>query len=269
MPTKPIDSSESPAAFFASELRRFREAAGLSQKELGVKIGYSEQAVGMIELAKRTPTEAFAKGCDEALLTGGALWRMWPLVKRASVHRWFQEYIELEAKAASIHSWDPQNVPGLFQCEAYAHEIIAAYRGPDTDVLVAARMARQESVLVPGGPQIWAVIDEAVLRRPIGSRDVWLEQLSRLVELGRSPNRVVQILPFASGAHAGSDGAVILLGFDDGPDIAFADGPEQGRAVERNEVARGFRLRYDLVRAQALSPEASLGLIESVIKEHY
>lgn len=269
MPTKPIDPGESPAAFFASELRRFREDAGLSQRELGTKIGYSEQAVGMIELAKRTPTEAFAKGCDEALPTDGALWRMWPLVKRASVHRWFQEYIELEAKATSIHSWDPQNVPGLLQTEAYAHEIIAAYRGPDTEVLVAARMARQESVLVPGGPQVWAVIDEAVLRRPIGSRDVWLEQLSHLVELGRSPNRIVQVLPFTSGAHAGSDGAVILLGFDDGPDIAFADGPEQGRAVERNEVARGFRLRYDLVRAQALSPEASLRLIESVIKEHY
>ena len=60
----------------------------------------------------------------------------------------------------------------------------------------------------------------------------------------------------------------ILLSFDDGPDIAFADGPEQGRAVERNEVARSFRLRYDLVRAQALSPEASMGLIESMIKEH-
>jgi hypothetical protein len=86
--------------------------------------------------------------------------------------------------------------------------------------------------------------------------------------MGSAPNRVVQILPFTSGAHAGSDGAVYLLGFDDGPDIAFADGPEQGRAVERNEVARGFRLRYDLIRAQALSPAASLGLIESVIKEH-
>ena len=268
MPTKPIDPSESPAAFFASELRRLREASGYSQKDLGAKIGYSEQAVCMVELGKRTPTEAFTKGCDDALATDGTLLRLWPLVKRASVHRWFQEYIELEARAASIHSWDPQNVPGLFQTEAYAHEIIAAYRGTDTDVLVAARMARQESVLVPGGPQLWAVIDEAVLHRPIGSREVWLEQLARLLELGSSPNHVVQVLPFTSGAHAGSDGAVILLSFDDGPDIAFADGPEQGRAVERNEVARGFRLRYDLVRAQALSPEASLRLIESKIKEH-
>lgn len=123
-------------------------------------------------------------------------------------------------------------------------------------------------MLVPGGPQLWAVIDEAVLHRPIGPREAWLEQLARLVELGCSPNRIVQVLPFAAGAHACSDGAVILLGFEDGPDIAFADGPEQGRVVERNEVVRGFRLRYDLVRAQALSPEASLALIESMIKEH-
>lgn len=268
MPTKPIDPSESPAAFFASELRRFREASGFSQKELGAKIGYSEQAVCMVELAKRTPTEVFAKGCDTALVTDGTLMRLWPLVKRASVQRWFQEYVELETRAVSIHSWDPQNVPGLFQTEAYAHELIAAYRGSDTDALVAARMARQDTALVPGGPQLWAVINEAVLRRSIGSHSFWLKQLAHLVELGRSPNRILQVLPFTAGAHACSDGAVILLGFEDGPDIAFADGPGQGRVVERGEEVRGFRLRYDLVRAQALSPEASLALIESMIKEH-
>lgn len=267
MPTKPIDASESPAAFFASELRRFREASGYSQKELGAKIGYSEQAVCMVELAKRTPAEAFTKGCDDALATDGTLLRLWPLVKRASVQRWFQEYVELESRAVSIHSWDPQNVPGLFQTEPYAHQLIAAYRGSDTDALVAARIARQDSVFVPGGPQLWAVVDEAVLHRPIGSREVWREQLVRLVELGSSTNRILQVLPFAAGAHACSDGAVILLCFEDGPDVAFADGPGQGRVVERNEEVRGFRLRYDLVRAQALSPAASLALIESMIKE--
>lgn len=108
----------------------------------------------MVELAKRTPTEAFAKGCDDALLADGTLLRLWPLVKRASVQRWFQEYVELEARAVASHSWDPQNVPGLFQTEAYAHDLIAAYRGSDTDTLVAARMARQDAVLVPGGPQL-------------------------------------------------------------------------------------------------------------------
>ncbi|MBR7824691.1 helix-turn-helix transcriptional regulator [Actinospica sp. MGRD01-02] len=267
MPTKPIDPGESPAAFFASELRRLREASGYSQNDLGKKLGYSEQAVGMVELTRRTPTEEFAKGCDRAFGTDGAFARLWPLVKRASVQRWFQEYVELETRAMSIHSWDPQNVPGLFQTEAYARELIAAYRGNDTDALVAARMARQETAFVPGGPQIWAVIDEAVLRRPIGPQAVWLNQLARLVELGSSPHCVLQVLPFATGAHACSDGAVILLGFDDGPDIAFADGPGQGTVVERSEEVRGFRLRYDLVRAQALSPEASLGLIEGMIKE--
>ncbi|WP_051451491.1 DUF5753 domain-containing protein [Actinospica robiniae] len=176
--------------------------------------------------------------------------------------------MEIESRAAAIQSWDPQNVPGLFQTEAYAHELIAAYRGNDTDALVAARMARQDTVLVPSGPQVWTVIDEAVLHQPVGSREVWAEQLARLVKLGRSPGRVVQVLPFAAGAHACSDGAVILLSFNDGPDIAFADGPGQGRVEERHKVVRGFRLRYDLVRAQALSPQASLGLIASMIKEH-
>ena len=267
MPTKPIDPSESPAAFFASELRRLRETSGFSQSDLGKKIGYSEQAVGMVELTRRTPTEEFAVGCDRAFGTDGAFARLWPLVKRAGVQRWFQEYVELEARAVAIHSWDPQNVPGLFQTEAYAHELISAYRGNDTDSLVAARMARQETALVPGGPQLWAVIDEAVLHRHVGSREVWLEQLAHLVALGGSRRCVLQVLPFATGAHACSDGAVILLGFDDGPDIAFADGPGQGTVVERSEEVRGFRLRYDLVRAQALSPEASLGLIEGMIKE--
>lgn len=115
MPTTLIDPSESPAAFFASELRRFREASGYSQKELGSKIGYSEQAVCMVELAKRTPTEAFAKGCDTALATNGALMRLWPLVKKASVQRWFQEYVDLEARAVSIHSWDPRTYPACFR----------------------------------------------------------------------------------------------------------------------------------------------------------
>lgn len=268
MASRRLTPEDSPLAYFGSEVRHYRELAGYSQKELGEKIGYSEQAVGMVETANRKPTEDFAKRCDEELNTGGALVRLWPLVRRVGVQAWFAEYVELESQAIAIHTWDPQWIPGLFQTEEYARELITAYRAKDVEQQVAARIERQRDVLTPNGPEVWTVIDESALRRPVGSPDQWREQLERLAQIARSSDKwVVQVLPFLAGAHALSDGALVLLSFDDAADVAFADGPGKGRLVERNQEVRGFRFRYDLCRARALSPEDSRALIDNLIEE--
>src|ERR1700749_1324030 len=118
-----LDPSSSVLAYFGSELRRYRAAAGLSQGQLGEIVNYTGALIGMVETAKRTPSQEFAQLCDSALETGGALSRLWPLVKRDNFPKWFRGFVELEAAATSIDWFEPQNVPGLLQTEDYARAL--------------------------------------------------------------------------------------------------------------------------------------------------
>ncbi len=263
---------DSPLGLFGSEVRHYREAADLSQRELGLKIGYSEQAVGMIEQGRRKPTLDFAERCDDLFETGGALARLWPVVRRAGVLPWFADYMEVEAQATAIHLWDAEWIPGLFQTEDYAREVITSYKlhsPDDVDERVSVRMERQRIALAPGGPDIWMLLGEGALRRQVGGLDVWRQQLASLVEQVQGSRKwVVQVLPFHAGAHALSDGTVILLAFADAAEVAFVDGPGFGRVVGQGEEVRGFRFRFDHDRASALPPDKSLEFINNLIQEN-
>ena len=107
-----LDPSSSVLAFFGAELRRLRCAAAVSQEDLGQQISYSGSLVGMVETARRAPSRDFAQRCDEALATGGALARLWPLVSQEALPRWFRPFAEIEREATSIRAWEPLVVPG-------------------------------------------------------------------------------------------------------------------------------------------------------------
>jgi len=267
LPRQP-DPASSPAALFGAEIRRLREAQGWSQDTLGDKLSYSGQLVGLVENAKRTPSREFAENCDRLFSTDGLLMRMWPLVHAQNVPDWFRGYVELEATASKIETFECQPVPGLLQTENYARVLSSSHwPRPDVDAVVSTRLDRQQRILAATGPTVWAIVDEAVLRRPIGSADIWREQLKHLVDVAISGRIVLQVLPFNVGAHSCMDGAMTLLGFPEGPDVIYLEGPGSGKLIEQPEEVEKCQYRYNLIRAAALAPDASVSLITAVMEE--
>lgn len=262
-----LDPSASVLAYFGSELRRFRLEANLTQTQLGEAIIYTGALVGLVETAKRTPARDFTERCDTVLNTGGALMRLLPLLNRGVYPSWFRGYVELEATATRLLSFDVQVVPGLLQTEGYARAVLSAGRHPNVDELVTARLDRQHILKQPNPPLYWVVLDEGVLRRRVGGPEVMREQLKRLVEVAVSPRIVVQVLPYEAGAHAGVDGPLTILSFDEGTDAVYIEGIGSGQLMTRPEEVERCHLIYDLVRAVALSPEASVDMIATTMEE--
>lgn len=262
---------DSPLGVFGAEVRHQRERTCLSQRELGRKISYSEQAVGMIEAGRRKPVLDFAQRCDDVFGTDGLFERLWTLVRNANPQGWFAEYLEAETRALTLRIWEPEWMPGPFQTEAYAREVIAAYQTHQDDEIeerVSRRLERQESLLRPGGPDIWMLIGEGAVRRQVGGFEVWRKQLMHFATTMKSQRRwVVQVLPFAAGAHALSDGALSIVSFADSPDLVYADGPGVGLLVDRAEEVRDCRFRFDHDRTRALNPAESLAFINDLIED--
>src|ERR1700722_3041340 len=151
--------------------------------------------VSLVEKGRRTPSLQFAEGCDRVLDTDGALTRLWPLVSRAYYPRWFRGFVELEATATAIRSLEPLLIPGLLQTPDYARAVLKTRMSrsapDDLAPAVAARIARQHLLSHASPPLCWFILDEAVLRRPIGSREVMRAQFSALLDGAESPNIVL------------------------------------------------------------------------------
>jgi transcriptional regulator with XRE-family HTH domain len=153
-----LDPSAGPLQFFGSELRRARSRAGLSQDQLGHRLGYSGAQVGKVETGERAPSPEFARGCDQAFPESDGLFaRLYELAQRwdAGYPPWFAEWIDSERRATSLRSWEPLIMPGLLQTAEYARAILAA--DPETaedqlDELVAARLERQASSIDQSHP---------------------------------------------------------------------------------------------------------------------
>ncbi len=263
-----LDPGASTLAFFGAELRRHRIAAGLSQDDLGRVINFSAALVGRVEMAERMPSQDFAERCDEALSTGGFFGRFRDLVKREAFPTWFEPFIEYEARATKICNWDNRVVPGLLQTEDYARVVMRAGRPRAAPGVierdVAARMDRQSILERERPPLLWCVLDEAVLRRPIGGAETMREQLKRLIEAADSTNVVLQVLPFAVTEHPGADGPLAILESDGEPPVAFAEGWRNERMIDSATDVADAVMVFDLVRAAALPRGASLDLIRSV-----
>lgn len=267
-----LDPSASVLAYFGSELRRYRLAAELTQGRLGEIINYSGALVGLVETAERTPSRDFAERCDAALETDGALSRLWPLLHKATFPAFVRPFVELEATATQIRSFECQLAPGLLQTPAYAHAVLAARAShPTADVLdeaVSARISRQALLTGAPAPMCWFVLDEAVLRRLVGSRDTMRAQLVRFVEVSELPNVFLQVVPFDAGEYPGLDGGLTLLSFADGPDVGYIEG-HGGSAVliESPGPVAECNLAFDLIRATALSPKRSRDLIKAAMED--
>jgi transcriptional regulator with XRE-family HTH domain len=233
-----LDSSAGPLNFFGAELRRWRMSAGLSQEQLGQRVGYSAAQVGKVETGDRAPSLDFAQRCDGALPDAGGLFgRIYQLARRwdGGYPSWFRDWLEAEREASSLRWWEPMLVPGLLQTPDYARAILGGRPDPMEDELeqmVAARIERQAVLDRPRPPTLWVVLDEVV------------------------PARV--------GAHAGLLGAFIIAGFSGALDIVYLETSADGQVSDKSSVVAQVTLRFDTLRAVALPRDDSRGLIVKV-----
>jgi uncharacterized protein DUF5753 len=154
---------------------------------------------------------------------------------------WFQSYLDLERSAELIRTYEVQFVPGLLQTEAYARAVMSLGIGGATpeeiERRVRLRMARAELLSQPETPRLWVVLDEAVLRRPIGGRAVLREQIESLIEASRMPMVQIQVIPFDAGGHAAAGGAFSILRFpyQELSDVVFLEHLTSGIYLDRQE----------------------------------
>ncbi|XMA36917.1 helix-turn-helix transcriptional regulator [Streptomyces albogriseolus] len=264
-----LDPTASPLDYYGWELRRQREAHGLKQSQLGEIIFCTGSLVGQIETTKKVPTRDFSERVDAALGTDGLFSRLIGLVLRSQLPTWFQPYAEMEAKAAYISTYQAQLVYGLLQTQEYARAVLATGTSDDLEGLVGARMERQRVLEREQPPLTCVVLDEAVLLRPVGGREVMRRQLAHLLEFADHRSVHVQVLPNKAGAHASLDGAFNLLRFDDHPDVIYTEDLISGHMTADSATIREASRRYARLQAAALSVEDSAGLITRVMEERY
>lgn len=270
--TEDESSRGSPAALnvFAEELRQARAASGLSQEQLGDRVNFSGSQVGMVESERRVPSLDFARRADEALGTRGTLERIHKLLRTAPFAPWFRPYVEREAEATELRSWQSAVVDGLLQIPDYARALLSVRLGTSDDEVeqqVAARLARQDILSRPDPPLVWVILDEGVLRRPVGGRAVMLAQVEHLVSLADSRTVVVQILPTSVGSHDGLNGSFVVADFADAPSIVYLETALTGMIIESREQVAAVRVSYDGLRTEALPRAASTRLLKDVAKE--
>ncbi|MFJ2290681.1 Scr1 family TA system antitoxin-like transcriptional regulator [Streptomyces sp. NPDC087894] len=269
---KKLDPSSSPRALLGAELRHRREAAGLSQDDLGAPLFVSGSFIGQLEAGTRRMQVDQAQKLDEVLGAGGFFVRNCAALKKSKYPDHFAEAAEAERLATSIREYAPLLIPGLLQTETYARAVFRAYQPTATedliDELVAARLERAQLLADPTTPMLWVVLDEAVLRRRVGGPNVMAGALRHVAGLVQQHRLIAQVLPFSAGAHAALDGGLKLMSFPDAPPLAYVDGLGMGRLQDDPAGVARYELTYHLLGASASSPEASLALIESAAEDY-
>jgi transcriptional regulator with XRE-family HTH domain len=264
----------------AAELRRIRQASKLTIEQVAETLEWSPGKVSKIENARVSvlPRDArrllevygITEGSQRELLLSLAREsreRGWWQQYGETVPEWFATYVGLEAEASAIAVYQAETVPGLLQTQRYAdalHRAELMNAGEEEiERHVALRMERQARLTEPDAPQLWVVLNEAVVRRVIGGRTVMHEQLVKLAEAANAPNITLQVLPFSAGAHASMDSAFSIVSFDpptDG-DIVYFEHPTCSLYLEKpGEIAR-YRLAYEHLRAASLSLDDSRRLL--------
>jgi hypothetical protein len=273
MVTPDLGSAVSPLRVFGVMLRHYRDSAGMSQEQLGSHVYCSGDLIGKIEKGQRAPGERLIAACDALteLNTGGALTELRVVLKDYLRQRafpgWFQDWPGNEAQAKTLRWYELVAVPGLLQTEDYARAMLRAeVMATDEEVneRVAARMDRQAILARDQPPMLWVLLDEGVLRRPVGGRAVMAGQLRHLIASAAKPNIVVQVIPASVGAHHGMSGNFIIAEFEDASPIAYQDTAARGQVIEDADDIAALSLLWDTLSSEALPRSASAELMEEV-----
>lgn len=283
---QPQSSATARRMLVGARLKRLREGQGISRETAGYTIRASESKMSRLEQGKvafkdrdvadllmlygvsdpdaRDEILAMARDASRP-----GWWRAYDDV----LPGWFNNYIGLEEAAVGIRTYEIQFIPGLLQTEDYARAVISsALPTPtkaDVDRAVTLRLTRQQVLHRPHPPHLWAVIDEAALRRPVGTEHDRRAQLQHLLDLAKRPRITVQVLPFRSGSHAVAGGAFCLLRFGelDLPDVAYLEQLLNAVYIDRPDHVSRYSELMDRLCVESLTPQATHHFIERLLAE--
>ena len=285
-PEEPAPEATVLRMLLGAQLRRVREAAGISAEKAGYEIRASRSKISRME----TGRVGFKIRDIEDLLT---LYGVLDEKQRAKVIAlagrsrepewwtryndilpdWFETYLGLESAATVIRSFEAQFVPGLFQTEDYATAVTElghqASSADEIERRVGLRLNRQQLLTRAAPPRIWSVIDEAVLRRPIGGPAVLRAQLEHLIEAAAMPQVTLQVVPFSRGGHAGASGSFTILRFteQDLLDVVYVEQLTSALYMEQRADVEHYLQVMDQLSTEALTPADTVGFIKQIAKE--
>ncbi|AYN40811.1 XRE family transcriptional regulator [Streptomyces dangxiongensis] len=265
------------------ELRRLRELKGMTAEEVAERLLVSQSKISRLENGRRSISQRDVRDLcgvyeveDQRIVDS-----LMEMARDSRQQGWwhtfgdipYSVYIGLETDAESLRVYEPQLVTGLLQTRAYAGALVQGAL-PETSTAeiekrVEVRMRRQERITAENNPlRLWVVLDEAALRRVVGSKLVMREQLEHLMEMSQLPHVTVQVLPFEVGAHPGLNGQYAILEFADAADssVVYLEGVTSDLYLEKAQDAQKYAVMYEHLRAQSLNVEASRQYIANVAK---
>jgi Domain of unknown function (DUF5753)/Helix-turn-helix domain len=275
-----------PRMILGHQLRRFREAAGVTPDRAGYEIRASRSKISRMENGRVRVKER-----DVADLLGlygitdeETCSRVLALARQASapgwwskygdiMSDWFEEYLGLETAASIIRTFELQFVHGLFQTEAYARAVTllgnSAAATEEIDRRVSLRLKRQDLLTGPEPPQVWSVIDEGALRRPVGGTAVMRAQLNRLMEVAALRQVTVQVVPFSRGGHAAAGGSFTVLRFGDAdvPDIVYIEQLTSALYLDKRDDVDHYLEVMNHLSTEALTPAETTRFLAEIIRE--
>ncbi|KUO11920.1 helix-turn-helix domain-containing protein [Streptomyces sp. DSM 15324] len=235
-PARDLEPASSARDLYGVELRRQRQAAGLSLDRLSDIVNYSKTHLHGVETAERLPLPPISEKLDVAFGTGELFQGLWGVVKREHTPRRFDHCLELEARAARIQSFNASLIPGLLQTAAYMRALFAegepGISPEEIESLTAARLGRQEILRRDCPPDFWWILNEAVLRQAVSGRAVMREQLAALLPLMETRHTTIQVVPFEAGACSLMLGTLILLTLPDNSTTVYQEGPRNGEIFD-------------------------------------
>ena len=250
--------------------------AGLTQDQVGSRAHVSGKLISAYENGWRVPTRPTTTDIDAVgeLGTKGALTELWDQFEEGMNYQaypdWFQDWPEKETIARRLRYFEPNVVPGLLQTEDYARAVFRTRFGitdDDVESRVVARLKRQEILARERPPAVWVILDEWMLRRPVGGQSVMLEQVNHLIEAAQRPSLVLQLVPASAGAHEGLyGGGFALADFADAPSIGYQECAVRGQPVRDDKDVSTLELTWDTLTGEALPRKISLAQLEEAAK---
>jgi hypothetical protein len=269
-----------------AQLRRLRETANIPAERAGYEIRASRSKISRMEngrvgfksrdiedlLTLYGVTDDRERSAAIALARQASTPNWW--AKYSDVlPDWFETYIGLESAAVTIRSFEVQFAPGLFQTEDYARAVAElghkSATAAEIDLRVALRVKRQDLLTRPDPPRVWALMDEAVLRRPYGGAAVLRAQLERLAEAAELEHVTLQVVPFDRGGHAGASGAFSILRFQEGdlPDVVYIEQLTSALYLDQRADVEHYLEVVDQLSGEALTPDETKTFIQQAARE--
>jgi hypothetical protein len=269
-----------------AQLRRLRTEQGISREQAGAAIRASEWKIhrlengqvgfkdrDIVDLLRFYGVDDPGQVADFVVLAREANAPGWWHHYGDLLPQWFRAFVDLESAATLIRTYEGQLVPGLLQTEDYLRAVVGDARLQDSpeelERRVALRLGRQALLERADAPRLWAVVDEAALRRPVGGRQVMRAQLERLIEATKLPNVTLQVLPFAAGAHPAMVGAFSVLRFADQelPDVVYVEDLNNATYLDKRDEVERYLDVMERLCAAAEAPAQTAGLLDRILSK--